>query len=106
MRVPYPRDQLLLALANVDQKLYVDPDSIKDSLVEILNIEQPLLNLKAAEYHGVPVLDLINSPNYETLLKTFQESLVKGGVTFLEERGLTHVEAWAFICVIFGVLEV
>jgi len=80
MRVPYPKDQLLLAMASVDEKLFSDPESIQDSLGEILNVEQPSLNLQAAEHNGISVLDLINSPNYETLIKRYQETLDEGFV--------------------------
>jgi hypothetical protein len=106
MRVPYRRDELLLAVFSINDEKFSDVASIQDSLGKILNVEQPLLNLQAAEQNGITVVDLINSPNYERLIKVFQESLVAKAVTYLESTGFTNIEAWAVVCIIFGVLDI
>ena len=106
MRVPYNKVELLSAMSMLSDSLFEDMDSLQDSLKEILGVAQPLLNLQAADFHGITVVDLINSPNYENLLKSYQESLVFRAVTYLEGQKFTNQEAWAVICILFGILDI
>lgn len=105
MLVPYKKFEILAAVNLIDEKLLAQGDSIQEALGKILNIELPQLHLQAAQYHGVTVLDLINSPNYEVLTKSYQETLVSKAIQHLESAGFSNVESWAIICVIYGVLD-
>lgn len=63
-------------------------------------------NATIAEFHGISVLDLINSPNYPLLITQYQLSSLEKGVKFLsEEIGLTELQTWALVAVGMGLIN-
>jgi len=105
MHIPYERHEIMMALISLDDSI-LNNTNVQDSIRQRLEVKQPELNTNAATFHGITVLDLINSPNYQTLIQQYQESLVLGTVEFLESQGYSNLEAWSVICIIFEVLKI
>ena len=55
---------------------------------------------QAAEYHGITVKDLIDSPNYEKLIKEFVTHTCRKLMSSFKSHGFTDKEAW---CLLMGV---
>lgn len=65
--------------------------------------EKKELNKKIADFHGISVEQLINSPNYKVLNEEYGGHYVREMVASLkQEMGATDVQAWAVIAVAMG----
>ncbi len=64
------------------------------------------LNRRVAEYHGIEVVDLVNSPNREALQIEFVKDATKKIVKDAEEEmGLTTIQVWGLIALAADLLE-
>lgn len=103
MKVPYNEIELMTTLATMDDSILLKED-VQDSLRKRFSLTQAEWNVQAATFHGIAVLDFLNSPNYTTLLQSYRESCVTELVQYLESQGYSHKESWAVICVLLGVI--
>jgi len=103
LKVPYSEIEMMTALASMDDTL-LQKSEVQDSLQQWFSLSQAEWNVQAASFHGVQVLDLINSPNYESLLKAYREKRVLDLVHYLETLGYSNKESWGVICVLFGAI--
>ena len=55
---------------------------------------------QAAKFHGITVKDLIDSPNYEKLIKEFVTHTCRKLMSSFKSHGFTDKEAW---CLLMGV---
>jgi len=55
------------------------------------------LNKVIAEFHGISVLDLINSPNYDRLTQEWGDSYYQRIIDIIMESGLNHKQASAIL---------
>ena len=103
INIPYSQIELDIALLGVSNKL---EDAVATEAMEELvaffeqktGKTQAERNIKIAEFHGISVLDLINSPNLTTLVEMFQESRTLEMKTVLMEKlGVSDKESWAII---------
>lgn len=105
MNCPYSKLELLLALSAAEKKFTGKEDDIKKSMESIFNEEaNPWLiaegdgkkaKEEAAKFHGISVADFINSPNYETLKKEYDEYYAQRLLDLIKEAGFSDKEAWA-----------
>lgn len=100
MMLPYTEVELMASLASLDEAILLQ-EQVQDSIRKTFSLSQAEANREAAKFHGVSVLDLINSPNYTTLMQSYQESLVLELVKYLESIGYSNLESWAVTFVIF-----
>lgn len=105
MKVPYNELDMMTALASMDDTI-LQKSEVQDSLQQWFSLSQAELNVQAASFHGIQVLDLINSPNYDSLLKAYREQRVLDLVHHLETLGYSNKESWAVICVLFGAIAI
>lgn len=99
INVPYNALDMRIALLGVDSKFEENETALLE-LGDKLN-EKYGSNKKTtimAEYYNISVLDLINSPNYKTLVEDYDEMITKELVQELCTKvGLTDKEAWAVV---------
>lgn len=107
MRIPYDKFQLTLALLevfrndNLEEKLKL----LDDEVFQLEDLNKAVLNKKVAENNGISVLDLINSPNYTTLVGEYQEESMKEGVSKMREiLDITDIQAWALFAHAVGLI--
>lgn len=107
MNCPYDEITLKVALLGLNKKMEDEAlgNRIKERLSEFLITDKADLNKKLAEYNGVGVLDIINSPNYTTLREEFSKTLILRAIDVLKEESFTDKEAWALITLATGVLN-
>ncbi len=55
------------------------------------------INKTVAEYHGITVIDLINSPNYEKLCQQWGDSFYLNILNVMMKMGLNHTQACAVL---------
>lgn len=64
------------------------------------------LDRMVAEYHGISVEKLLNSPNYNTLCREYEENILKKlSKKLVEKFGITDKEAWALIVYGLGLVK-
>jgi len=105
---PYDETTLKIALLGLERKMGDDAlaEKLKARFSEFIITDKPELNRKIAEYNGIEVLDLINSPNYETLRVEFSQTLLFKAIDVFKEESFTDVEAWALVAVGSGILKI
>lgn len=108
MELPYDELDMLNALKEVQERLiskYPDglepPQMMKDLAAKTEAETKEII----AQYHGISVTDLINSSNYGTLRKEWEEHIMKKVVeSMMKEYDISDKEAWAIICMIKKVI--
>jgi hypothetical protein len=103
INIPYSQLELDIALLGVSNTL---EDAVAtEAMEEIVTFfeqktgkTQAERNSKIAEFHGISVLDLINSPNLNILVEMFQESrTLEMKTVIMEKLGVSDKESWAII---------
>ena len=101
---PYDKLSLMTALFTADAKLVAYEKEHGEGSIESAMTFLPSVktgadeNRAAAEYHGITVEGLINSPNYKILKEEFAASFISKGLARLKENfGLDDKEAWAIV---------
>ena len=104
MKIPYTELELRLALIKLsDREKELVP--IMEELNKLVD-EKEKPAKRIADFHGIEVDQLINSPNYSVLQKEYQANILQKSVDFLMDKGgLTHKEAWALISVGLDLIE-
>lgn len=100
MKIPYSKNELLIALTGIDEKKL--SKEILEKLKKELDTSVPKnpaeVKLKMAEHHGISVEVLVNSPNYKILAEEYQvysmHSVIK---KIVEMTDLTVKQAWALL---------
>ena len=108
MKIPYSALELKVALLGIDSKIINDEKDEKfaEKISSFVPKNKNDLNKKIAEYNGVGVMDLINSPNYTILCNEYKEAVVKDLVRKVkDEFNLTSKQAWAFFACSIGLLD-
>ena len=100
MKCPYSKIQLQIALYAVERKFLDYEKTHGEGAAEQVMAENfsknSVGNKEAAEYHGISLETLINSPNYSVLCSSYAASQYHKVMEFLKaEFGLTDKEAWA-----------
>ena len=109
IKCPYDETTLKLALLGLDKKMEDEELTKKISirLSESLPAYDKIeLNKKIAQYNGISVLDLINSPNYDTLKQEYYQNIINKAIVILKEESFTDKEAWALITLSTGILKI
>ncbi len=107
IKCPYDSITLKLALLGLDKKLEDDElaKKINIRMSEFLVTDKSEINKKIAEYNGISVIDLINSPNYSLLREEFSKTLILKAIDVLKEESFSDKEAWALLSVATGNLK-
>ena len=99
---PYSREELKLALLGMDMTK-LESGEIADNINKAF-IECEFLTSKGSskesisKYHGITIKDLINSPNYSTLVDEYVGSQIRQVISiFKEQGGFSNKEAWGLI---------
>jgi phosphoribosylaminoimidazole (AIR) synthetase len=93
--IPYSKFELSLALISASELIEAKQEEIRQKLETIVKVE-PENKMKAvADFTGISLNDLINSPNMDKLVKRFDDYNLNQVVTILKEAGLSDKEAWA-----------
>jgi len=105
---PYDKITLQIALLGLETKMADDTlaEKINSRLSDFLIDDKAVLNKKIAEHNGIEVIDLINSPNYETLTQEFSKTLIHKAIDILKEETFTDKEAWALVAIGTGILKI
>jgi len=108
MVCPYDQITLKLALLGLEKKMADDTlaEKVNSRLSEFLIADKAEMNKKIAQHNGIEVIDLINSPNYETLKEEFSQTLVVRAIAILKEESFTDKEAWALVAIGTGILKI
>lgn len=98
IKIPYSSMELRVALLNFDENKFSE-DKIKELKSEFEDLSNDKdQNKRVAEYHGISVEQLINSPNYKVLCEEYGESIIYEFVKKLKEKfETTDKEAWALV---------
>lgn len=109
MKLPYSKLDLLVALLSIkEDKISVEKgEEITEEILERrLPSDNARINILIAEHNGISVIDLINSPNYQTLCQEYVDSVYTELVTKLAEAfELTEKQAWAGMAAAQGLLD-
>ncbi len=104
--LPYTKLDLLVALKTAEP--LIDKLTEKGDLLEPLpgDTDDPKEQKKAiAEHHGITLMELINSPNYEKLVDEFAEWGTKQYIKRLEGMGFDHKQSCAILAVGSNLLD-
>ncbi len=87
----------LLSLKNLDEDKF---SKAMDQLEAEFDMNVPKdkagMNKRVAEENGITVGELINSPNYQTLLDEYRQTLIPRTIKRMAEvTGLTEIQCWA-----------
>jgi len=107
MVCPYDKVTLQLALLGIEKKMDKEDlaKRVESRMSEFLVTDKAELNKKLAEHNGIEVIDLINSPNYETLKEEYSKSLMMKALDILKEESFSDKEAWALLVFGSGMLK-
>lgn len=95
---PYHAVDLKIALIGVGNLLTPE---VQEKIVAQLNTigdgieDRASLNKKAAEFHGISMEMLINSPNMSELASQYRNHLFYEAIKVLEGLGFSNKQAWA-----------
>lgn len=103
--IPYDSLDLRLALMSAGTRITEEPMMrIRDKIEAIIPQGKIAQNDRIAEYNGISVDSLINSPNYLTFKKEFQENMMKKCIDVMEKEGFSNKEAYALLALSLGAL--
>ena len=109
IEIPYSKDELRFAVLGVKEEQLDEKklDAFFNERENKVPKDKKEWNKKAAEFHGITVEQLINSPNYKILSDECIGQFIKQLVEKLQERlGITDKQAWAFILVGMGLIKI
>jgi hypothetical protein len=100
---------MLTALPGVEKLIEGKEEAITERLSSLgaqYNDSHADLNKVIAEFHGIGVMDFINSPNMALLQSAYTEHKLLWAIDVLkDEFGLSNKQAWAMIMMGLGLLE-
>ncbi len=107
VKIPYSEIELKIALLGIDEAKFKEiGEELKKELETIGPNNQAELNQKTAEYHGITLETLINSPNYGKLCEKYQEYVFEIIIKKLTNSpGLTKKQAWGVVAAGLGLLD-
>lgn len=101
IKVPYSKLELLLAAIHAGDKLgrlgKESEDIIKDKLTRLSPDDNKSKNAEIAEFHGISVQDLINSPNMVYMSSQYDHHLVNQSIEILKSFDFSDKESWAIL---------
>ena len=101
INLKYSQLELDVALIGIISTLEKSQDILEEVSKDLKNVfgeNQAEVNVKIAEFHGISLPDLINSPNLEILSKVYSEHcthLLKDKL--MEKLNISDKEAWAIL---------
>lgn len=100
IKCPYTKIQLILSTIDIEKKLTPEKqEEIKQALAKYAT--DPEDKMKAvAEFIGVSIDKLIESPNMDSLIIRYDYYRVNKMLEELEKVGLKNIEAWAILILI------
>ena len=100
VKCPYDELTLKIALISITEEQY----ALLEKAPANFNIPQSKveLNKAVADRNGMPMLDLLQSPNYTILMEEYSTFQVHNLIEDLEKRGFTNKQAWGILAVIEG----
>ena len=105
VKSPYNEYDLKLALLGINESLLTD--DLINELNSISNVKDNVsLQKKVAEYNGIDIITLINSPNYLILVEMYKDNIFKKSLELLESKGFKNDEAWAILVMATGNLKI
>jgi len=107
IKIPYEIFELRVALLELQQRSDFNAQVLDEALKSLeLPTEKSEINKRAAEFQGISVLDLINSPNYETLVAECSHATLEKLIqTMKDDGGLKDIEAWAIFALSTDILK-
>ena len=107
MQIPYTEHELLIALLGIDDNK-LEEAKLEELMAEFIGKlpeENRDLNKKIAEFHGISVEGLLNSPNYKILCQEYGERVIRQLIKNLQEKfGLTDQQSWALYAKATGLI--
>jgi len=100
MQLPYSALELNIALLSIESKL---TEETIDGITNAVNAAIPRvkshaeLNKAVADYNGISLEQLINSPNMTAMVKEYQAYNCKKVIANIEKLGFTNKESWALL---------
>ena len=109
IKCPYNKIEMLTALSSVEKLLEGKEEAIAERLSSMgaqHNDSHAGLNRDIAEFHGISVMDFINSPNMALLQAAYTEHKLLWAIDVLkDEFGLSNKQAWAMVMMGLGHFE-
>ena len=107
MKIPYSEMQLLTGKVELMRLIEQDERGFEEKSEEVKKEFEALmpevkneLNAKVAEFHGITVDTLVNSPNYATLGSEYCEDVFKRLIGRMKEKlDLTDLQAWTLVAI-------
>lgn len=97
---PYDDLEINIAALGLNNKLEVIDAMLNDPEFTV-KFSAPAskadLNKDIANFQGISISELINSPNYNTLVEEYKNSEVHRLLEYLKSKGFSDKEAWAFL---------
>ena len=102
LKVPYTKNELLLAVVTAATKLEnlssEKQEELRDSIDGVCEMDQDgNVNKAVANYNGISVQDLINSPNMAFLIQQWRMVHLNKAVNVMKNFGFEENEAWAML---------
>ncbi|MDO8443273.1 MAG: hypothetical protein Q7S81_03415 [bacterium] len=107
MKIPYSLCELRIALLTLSEDKFTEKkmNELQNELA-VPPVEQKDRIKAIAEYHGLIVEKLVNSPNYKVLCQEYDENIVFQLVKKMVEKfGISEKEAWALVAYVSGWLK-
>lgn len=112
MKIPYTEMQLLAGKLELMDIIERDEGGFEEKSEEVrreFEAQFPEakkdLNARVAEFHGITVDTLVNSPNYTTLTSEYGEDVLKRLIGRMKEKlGLTDLQAWTLFAIGKGII--
>ena len=97
----------LVGLENRIEELEPAFEEIKSELIALHGADAAKFKENAANFHGIGLLDLINSPNYSILMNEYKDTIWNLIHTkIMKKLNLKEKEAWALLCAGLGLMDV
>lgn len=103
IQCPYSEIELQVASLSAYPKLNTYIENIGDEAAdlfakEICPPELGKVNQSAADFHGISIEILVNSPNYQILIEQYISSMWSKAISTLKSRcNLSDKESWAIL---------
>ena len=105
MKIPLKPEELRAALRNlstekIDKKKM---DEVREELITVMPKRKKDLNKAIADYHGISVEKLMNSPDFKDLCRKYEEYTIRQVAEKFEKKfSITEKEAWALLAYALG----
>ena len=96
----------LMSIIDKDEKEFEEKsEEINKEFEALLPVAKKDLNAKVAEFHGITVDTLVNSPNYTILTSEYGKDVLKRLIGRTREKlGLTDLQAWTLFAIGKGII--